>query len=456
MTVAPERDVARTSTADRKPRVIAFYLPQFHPTAENDAWWGSGFSEWSNVARARPLFPGHYQPHLPSELGFYDLRVPEVREMQARLAHGHGIEAFCYYHYWFRGQRPLTRVFDEVLQSGLPEFPFCLLWANENWTRTWDAGARQVLMPQDYDAADDEAHIRYLLDAFRDPRYLQVQGRPLLGIYRVQGMPDPRRTLDRWREVCREEGVADPLVCKFETHGNFEDPAKFGCDVAAQFLPHGIGERVPTILTPGCAAGNVVFDYEAIVDAYLDLPQPSWTRFPSVFPGWDNASRRRDGQSLIILHNTPQAYERWITAMAAEVKGEPHDPIIFVNAWNEWAEGAHLEPDDLFGRAFLEATARAVFGSSWTRTPVRPVEETAPAATFAHLYLDLYEQHRGLQRYLTDVLSMMERQIDRAVRDRERELAEARRGTSDIAARADRLQADLSEARRLLEEARRT
>ena len=188
---------------ETKPRVIAFYLPQFHPTPENDTWWPRGFTEWRNVVRASPLFAGHQQPHVPSELGFYDLRVPEVRVLQAELARGYGIEGFCYYHYWFKGRRVLQRPFQEVLTSGEPDFPFCLAWANENWTRAWDAGPQEVLIEQTYDPEDDRRHIDYLIRAFKDPRYIRVDGRPLLLIYRVQGMPDPVRTFDLWRERAR-------------------------------------------------------------------------------------------------------------------------------------------------------------------------------------------------------------------------------------------------------------
>ncbi|HKA94141.1 MAG TPA: glycoside hydrolase family 99-like domain-containing protein, partial [Acidimicrobiia bacterium] len=304
------------STTARDLRVIAFYLPQFHPVPENDAWWGSGFTEWTNVARARPRYPGHYQPHLPTELGFYDLRVPEVREQQAALARAYGIEAFCYYHYWFNGRGVLDRVFREVLASGRPDFPFCLCWANENWTRHWDAGNGDILIAQDYDEQDDREHIRYLIEAFRDPRYLKVDGRPLLMLYRVQKLPEPRRTLDLWRSECAAAGVPEPLIVKFDTHGNFADPAEYGCDVAAQFLPHGVGERVPMTSVAGCHPGNAVFEYDRVVDTFVDLPQAPWMRIPSVFPGWDNSPRRNDGDALVFVDNSPASFERWLRGAA--------------------------------------------------------------------------------------------------------------------------------------------
>ncbi len=200
-------------------KALAFYLPQFHPIPENDEWWGPGFTEWANVARARPRYPGHYQPHVPGELGYYDLRVPEVREAQAALAREHGISGFVYYHYWFHGKRLLERPFEEVLESGSPDFPFALCWANEEWTRNWDAMTGTVLMPQEYSEEDDLAHIRYLIRAFQDPRYIRIDGRPLLLVYRAELLPDPQRTFRLWRDEAKAAGIPDLYLCYVESHG---------------------------------------------------------------------------------------------------------------------------------------------------------------------------------------------------------------------------------------------
>ena len=197
--------------ASEHPKALAFYLPQYHPIPENDEWWGKGFTEWANVTKARPLFPGHYQPHLPGELGYYDLRVPEVREAQAELARTHGISGFVYYHYWFHGRRLLERPFDEVLASGSPDFPFALCWANEEWTRNWDAQTGRVLMPQQFSEKDDLDHLRWLAKAFADDRYIKIDGRPLMLVYRPMLLPDPKRTTDLWRAGGPEARLPRPL-----------------------------------------------------------------------------------------------------------------------------------------------------------------------------------------------------------------------------------------------------
>src|SRR5262249_26983694 len=188
-------------------RAIAFHLPQFHPIPENDKWWGKGFTEWTNVVKAKPLFPGHYQPHLPADLGFYDLRLPEARAAQAELAADYGIYGFCYFHYWFHGRQLLERPVNEILRTGEPDFPFCLCWANESWSRPWDGGEKEILIEQCYSEADDLAHIRALLPFFLDERYIRVMGCPFFGVYRASKLPDPQRTTDLWRREAVRAGL---------------------------------------------------------------------------------------------------------------------------------------------------------------------------------------------------------------------------------------------------------
>jgi hypothetical protein len=394
-----------------RPTTIATYLPQFHPIPENDGWYGTGFTEWHNVVGARPLFDGHYQPHLPADLGFYDLRVPEVREAQARAARAHGIDAFCYYHYWFEGRRPLRRVLDEVLRSGSPDFPICLMWANENWSRHWDASEHEVLIRQRYDPEDDEAHGRFLLGVMTHPLYLRVAGRPVLFIYRIQAMPEPTRTLASWRELWRAHDLGEVHVVKCDTHGDDSDPARYGADAAARFIPHQMIETLPQITVDGCKAGNVIIDYAHMAETLSNAERPSWVRYECVVPMWDNTPRRGDGRSVVIHGSTPALYESWLRAVHGRTAD---DGLIVINAWNEWAEGAHLEPDQKHGDRYLRATARALGATPPERftMPPAPVADTQPRDRFAELYLDVLEAQTVTHRRLARLEATLERQIE--------------------------------------------
>ena len=218
-------------------RLIAFHLPQFHPILENDQWWGQGFTEWTNVTKAKPLFRGHYQPRLPTDLGYYDLRVPEARAAQAELARSYGIEGFCYWHYWFHGNRLLERPVDEILASGEPDFPFCLAWANESWTRSWLGDEREVLVEQKYSEKDDRLHARWLARAFADPRYIHVNGRPMLVVYRPMDLPEAQRTTDIFREECRRLGQPEPYLVGIDAHCPGTDMRQFGFDTTEHHEP---------------------------------------------------------------------------------------------------------------------------------------------------------------------------------------------------------------------------
>jgi len=355
---------------DRKSiRLIAFYLPQFHPIPENDAWWGKGFTEWINVAKARPSFPGHFQPQLPGELGFYDLRVPEVRQLQADLATEHGVYGFCYYYYWFSGRRLLNRPLDDVLESGSPKKPFCVCWANENWTRSWDGGHSQILVEQLYSASNDELFINSLLQLFSDSRYIRVNGKPLLIVYKAALLPEPKRTTDLWRSVCLQAGLGEIyLVCIQNLTNNVApvDPRTIGFDAGMEFPPLGGG--VPAIELPKPMSRSfmgICYDYKETMNNFISAATPPFPWFRGVMPSWDNTARRQNA-AHIFLNSSPEIYQFWLSFLikwtVRERKGD--ERLIFINAWNEWAEGNHLEPDQLLGRAYLEATQSAIKGTN--------------------------------------------------------------------------------------------
>ncbi len=361
------------SPNDISVRAIAFYLPQFHPVQENNEWWGLGFTEWRNVTKAKPLFPGHYQPHLPSDLGFYDLRLPEVREAQAELARMYGIHGFCYYHYWFNGRRILERPYNEMLASGKPDFPFCLCWANENWTRIWDGGERNVLLEQKYSHEDDLEHIRSLIPAFKDPRYIRINGNPLLLVYRTELLPDPEKTAAIWREEAIKAGLPGLYLARVENFVKDVDPHTIGFDAAIEFAPdssksgeimfHGRLARwlVKFNLFPPVFQDNRVYSYTATVNGALSKPEPAYRWFRCASPMWDN-SARRSVNANIFIGATPPIYRRWLCAIIDRtlMHHVGDERIVFINAWNEWAEGCHLEPDHKWGRAYLEATRDAL------------------------------------------------------------------------------------------------
>lgn len=350
-------------------RSIAFYLPQFYPFPENDNWWGKGFTEWSNVTKAQPNFGGHYQPHLPADLGFYDLRIAEVMEEQVSLARRYGLGGFCFYYYWFAGKRLLDLPLERMLETGKPDFPFCLCWANENWTRRWDGQDNQILMAQSHSEADDEAVILDLIRYFRSPNYIRIDGRPLLVVYRVTLFPDFARTSALWREVCRRENVGEiyiSMVESFELVDTVSHPSHYGCDASIEFPPQGLAEQIKPsgeIINPDFLGS--VADYRDLVARYCARKQPSYTRFRGAMPGWDNTPRRQNN-SFCFENATPGAFQAWLEHIIDETRKHRYgdERIIFINAWNEWAEGAHLEPDRRFGHTFLEALSNANEGAS--------------------------------------------------------------------------------------------
>lgn len=346
-------------------RLIAFYLTQFHPIPENDQWWGRGFTEWTNVTKAVPLFDGHYQPHLPTDLGFYDLRVRATRHDQIRMAKEYGIDGFCYHYYWFSGKRLLHQPLDDMLADPESDMPFCLCWANENWTRRWDAAEHEILIAQHYLPEDDLNFIKSLIPFFSDPRYILLQGSPFLIVYRPQHMPDPCRTAAIWRDYCRSVGIGEIHLCAALTHGN-EDYVQFGFDSGVEFPPHNskVMNRAFQIPFHQPFRGNVTA-YAEIAGAYLEKDHARQNVFRGVFPAWDNTPRTGD-RAFIIQDACPQNYEYWLAETLRKTHQEHPDDerFVFINAWNEWAEGCHLEPDRRYQRQYLEATRTAKEGRS--------------------------------------------------------------------------------------------
>jgi lipopolysaccharide biosynthesis protein len=373
-------------------RLIAFYLPQFHPVPENDEWWGKGFTEWTNVAKAKPLFKGHYQPRLPADLGYYDLRVPEVRAAQAEMARNAGIEAFCYYHYWFAGKRLLERPFNEVLASGKPDFPFCLCWANQTWTGLWHGAPNRILMEQTYPgAADNEKHFNALRDAFLDPRHVRVEGRPVFVIYRPMELPNPRELIQQWQQLARASGLPGlhfiAHLTNFDTEWDYKAQGFDSCVVVSTLkfitlsmreLAFGTRSADPQAeVPPGAFSGALQHGlwrrFRALLGkfnnvAYYRHAQPFLLEgasaapdvYPCVTPNWDNTPR--SGPRGVVLHeSTPELFRRHLQQGLRLVRERaPDQRLLFVKSWNEWAEGNYLEPDQKFGHAYLDVVREEV------------------------------------------------------------------------------------------------
>jgi len=352
-----------------KIRPIAIYLPQYHPICENDKWWGKGFTEWTNVTKAKPLFKGHYQPHLPADLGFYDLRLAEARVAQAALAKEYGIYGFCYYHYWFNGKRLLQRPVDDMLKSGTPDFPFMLCWANENWTKKWDGRDQEILIKQEYSYNDDLIHIRFLCENFfSDPRYIKKDNKPYFLFYRPALFPDIKKTLEIWRNEALKFGIGELHLGYVQSFSFKGDPSAYGFDSAIEFQPdfsnlppRKAGSFMDKLLdkfkiTKSVFRENTIVSYPEYINSVINIKSPS-NVYPGITPGWDNASRRKSGATIMIDSN-PEEYKRWLLSIREKYKNE--STFLFINAWNEWAEGNHLEPCQKWGRQYLEATKRVL------------------------------------------------------------------------------------------------
>jgi lipopolysaccharide biosynthesis protein len=344
------------------PRLIAFYLPQYHPTPENDHWWGRGFTEWTNVTQAKPLFDGHLQPHLPSDLGFYDLRVRETRRDQIEMAKQYGVDGFCYYYYWFSGKKILNLPLDDMLADPASNMPFCLCWANENWTRRWDGNDHEVLIAQQYLPTDDLEFIKSLVPFFKDKRYIRLDNKPYLIFYCPQHLPDARSTVTIWREYCRSIDLGEIHICAALTHCN-DDHIQFGCDSGVEFPPHNLqSSNINNHISFNMNFRGNVIQYASIAQSYLDRTYGVSRVFKTVFPSWDNTARTKEN-ALVVLNGVPDNYEYWLAVTIDKVmQSRGSSELIFINAWNEWAEGCHLEPDRWFGHRFLQATLNAKNG----------------------------------------------------------------------------------------------
>jgi lipopolysaccharide biosynthesis protein len=342
----------------------ALYLPQFHATPENDSFWGRGFTEWTNVRRATPLFRGHRQPVVPGELGYYDLLHPETRERQADLARSHGITSFCYWHYWFAGRRTLERPFQEVVSSGRPDFPFFLGWANESWTGVWHGAPRRMLIEQTYPGEDDDrAHFASLVAAFRDPRYVRRDGKPVFLIFRPERLPDPARFVELWQSLARSAGLPGLyLVAHLFRSPAYRTHAADGFDAGVFVdLPfsRSIRTKVRELTTSLCPIfGPRRYRYATTIDRPTDI---TGVVHPCAVPNWDNTPRS-GRRGCVALGSTPAHFQEQLTTMLRDEIRREHNAerrLVLVKSWNEWAEGNHLEPDADHGRAWLESVRDA-------------------------------------------------------------------------------------------------
>lgn len=352
-------------------KLIAFYLPQYHRIPENSEWWGPGFTEWTNVVQGRPNFEGHYQPHLPRDLGFYDLSQPGVMYEQAELAKSFGVHGFCFYYYWFSGRRILERPLDNFLKSDI-DINFCLCWANENWTRTWEGDTKSILMSQNYADDDDEKFFASLIDYFNDERYIRVDGKPMLVVYRAKEIPDPKRSFAKWRALAVKHGFLGLHIVVVE-FSDIATSTEVDADALVEFLPHkftgpqNVFQDSPKIINPNFAGRFI--DYHKAIAQSCAREVPNFKLYRGISPSWDNTARRQDTATIFVNAN-PDLYGQWLRYLraytreiSAEAAPSQSDNFIFINAWNEWGEGSHLEPDLLWGLQYLEQTLQSSYYS---------------------------------------------------------------------------------------------
>ena len=345
-------------------KLIAFYLPQFHRIKENSEWWGDGFTEWTNVVQGKKNFEGHYQPHLPQYFGFYDLSNIEVIREQAEIAKLFGVHGFCFYHYWFSGRRILERPVEDFLKSDI-NMNFCLCWANENWTRTWDGDDKSVLMEQKYALGDDESFIASLIPYLKDGRYIKVDGKPLLLVYRAKELPEPKKSFKKWRTLAKDYGIEGLHICAVDFY-DISDPAEVGADALVEFPPHKFNgpqnqpSEMPKFTNPKFLGSTL--EYSKIIAQSMERERPEYKLYRGIIPSWDNTARRQDTPTIVVNSN-PQLYGRWLAYLRAYTRKNllQDDNFIFINAWNEWGEGCHLEPDLKWKAEYLRETYRSSF-----------------------------------------------------------------------------------------------
>lgn len=362
-------------------KTIAFYLPQFHPIPENDKWWGEGFTEWHNVRKAKALFKGHRQPQVPGELGYYDLRDNVIRHKQAQLAHKYGIDAFCYYHYWFNGKQLLETPVTKMLSDDECDMPFCLCWANENWSRAWDGKNREILMEQTYNLEDHQKHAEHLCEIFKDSRYLKSDGRPVFIIYRIGKIPNAAEFVRILNETSQKAGF-DGVRIFAVRNPTYDVPDEtlrtWGISDIVDFEPNAkdfpkrsmVGKTIRLLqrkwnsfakIWQGPEFYSVLrVPYKSVVENALKLYDTlGENHYPTVFPNWDNSPRRK--AATIIQSESPDDFAVWVRSAAEILRKRPKEKqFLFINAWNEWAESAHLEPDQETGTSFLEAFKRGI------------------------------------------------------------------------------------------------
>jgi hypothetical protein len=372
-----------------KNRVIAFYLPQFHPIPENDEWWGKGFTEWTNVAKAKPLFRGHYQPKIPTDLGFYDLRLSEIREEQANLAKEAGIEGFAYWHYWFgNGKKLLERPFNEVLESGKPDFPFCLAWANHTWSnKTWKKDysrkkGNEIIQEQLYPGKDDYInHFYSVLKAFKDPRYITVDGKPLFFIFDIK-FDDISCFIETWRELALQNGlkgihfvgqcfkmrrknikdtnknIMDDYMSEYSIYFDKGlDALNLHGNIRAEFINKGYYRKIINYIITNFTPFKVIdkYDQSKINNYSFGKEDLNDKIYPTILSNWDRTARAGN-KVPIYINSTPNVFKKHIIDALKLVENKPDEhKIIFLKSWNEWGEGNYVEPCIKYGKGYINA-----------------------------------------------------------------------------------------------------